>query len=163
MFERISLVFVALLFLISMGCGGGDTVPVNGTVTLDGIPLANANVVFHAVASGRPAVARTNASGQFSLSSIGENDGAYPGDYTITIVAVSETPAPDANVDPMKDLDQHIENGMKELNKEQNEMQPRRSHESLVHENYTSVAKSPLEITVPNDGPIELKLTHDGT
>jgi len=169
-----------LLLLLCAGCGGNGTVPVNGTVTLNGEPLANANVIFHSPEVGRPAVARTDANGSFALSSFGEADGALPGEYTVTIVALAEMPTTFANIDPMQDLDGHIAEGEEERLSTQDKPQvvegadgaprmemaagqPSKKHESLIHENYTSVSKSPLKVSIPSYGPVELKLTEDGT
>jgi hypothetical protein len=145
-----------------VGCGGHGTVPVQGIVTLDGAPLADANVIFHSATEGRPAVARTDAEGRFVLSSYNQ-DGAYPGDYTVTIVAVPKVSEEEMNADPMQDLDQHIAEGMKHSREEFEEMGQRKQHQSLVHEKYTNVAKSPLKVKVPVRGPLELKLNKDGT
>ena len=56
-----------------MGCGGGDlptTVPVTGTVTLDGNPVEGATVNFMSETENRLASGTTDASGKFTLQTI---------------------------------------------------------------------------------------------
>ncbi|HID75213.1 MAG TPA: carboxypeptidase regulatory-like domain-containing protein [Planctomycetaceae bacterium] len=84
--------FWVLLVLTGMvlGCAGSDrpeTVPVSGTVTLNGQPLAGAHVVFTLKEGGELAKATgtTDSQGKYQLSTFGENDGAVPGSYVVTI------------------------------------------------------------------------------
>lgn len=74
------------------GCGGGGIapIPVEGTVTLDGKPLANASVVFLSKQGGRPAIGKTDASGHFQLKTVKANDGAVPGENVVTISVVPD-------------------------------------------------------------------------
>ena len=86
--------FFALSFLVSAGCAKGkttpkpDLVPVKGPVTLDGQPLADADVSF--AFDGTPPAgyygsgARTDAQGHYELQCTGEN-GAVPGKYKVTV------------------------------------------------------------------------------
>jgi len=79
--------------LILAGCGGGgsdsdrpETVPATGTVTLQGQPVEGANVAFVAEsAEGRGAVATTDESGHFELTTFEPGDGAIPGKYKVKI------------------------------------------------------------------------------
>jgi hypothetical protein len=57
---------------------------VTGTITVDGVPLANAVVSF-LPEKGQLAVGTTDAQGKFSLSTFEENDGALPGRYRVAI------------------------------------------------------------------------------
>ncbi len=84
--------FCALLSLLVLGfagCGGGSIapVPVSGKVALKGKPIEGALVTFHSggTGGGRSASGRTAADGTFKLTTNRTNDGAQPGDYTITI------------------------------------------------------------------------------
>jgi hypothetical protein len=66
-------------------------VAVRGVVkTKSGQPCDGALVVFHPQAKDRlndpKPVATTDSSGNFSLTTFAENDGAVPGDYGVTIV-----------------------------------------------------------------------------
>jgi hypothetical protein len=75
-----------LLCVIGAGCGGGELVPVQGTVKLDGKPLAGVSVLFLAQgADGRNATGFTDTDGVFRLSTLGREDGAMPGKYKVVI------------------------------------------------------------------------------
>lgn len=75
--------------LLSVGCGGSGslgTVPVTGSVTLDGEPVEGASVVFSPVtAEGRAAAAKTGPDGKFKLTTQATDDGAVPGSYKVAI------------------------------------------------------------------------------
>lgn len=76
-----------IVLLATAGCGGASgPVPVRGTVTLDGQPLANATVQFLAGSpDARDAMGTTDADGAFSLSTFKPGDGALPGKYKVVI------------------------------------------------------------------------------
>ncbi|QDT66340.1 DUF4198 domain-containing protein [Calycomorphotria hydatis] len=68
-------------------------VPVEGTVTLDGKPLADANVVFepigteNGIASGQPSYAVTDSDGHFQIGNPVKNrDGAAVGEHRVRIL-----------------------------------------------------------------------------
>lgn len=72
------------------GCGGArregpETVKVTGTVTLDGKPLAGANVTFSPKVAGPPAFGETDEQGRFSLQTFEPGDGAISGKYLVTV------------------------------------------------------------------------------
>lgn len=69
-----------------LGCGssGPEIASVEGTVTLDGQPLANASVVF-VPEGGRPAGASTDAQGKYVLNFSGGRKGALPGKNVVRI------------------------------------------------------------------------------
>lgn len=78
----------ALVFLLvaATGCSRSGTVRVQGTVNLDGKPLAGATVLFISQeAEGRDANGSTNADGVFHLSTFQPNDGALPGKYKVVV------------------------------------------------------------------------------
>jgi hypothetical protein len=95
-FEFRSLRFVSCFVLrisclaVIAGCGSGK-IPVDGTVLLDGQPLANADVLFMPKSGGRPATGKTNADGKFKLSTDRPDDGVLPGEYDVGVNAVSVT------------------------------------------------------------------------
>lgn len=69
------------------GCGGGDSPKlgkVKGVVTLDGQPLAGAQVEF-LPASGRPSIAETGEDGSYQLSYTADDNGAVVGQHTVKI------------------------------------------------------------------------------
>jgi len=80
---------IALGFLVclgSAGCGPDRpaTARVTGTVTLEGQPVAEADVNFIPT-EGRPASGRTDAEGRFSLSTFVPGDGVLPGEHVVTV------------------------------------------------------------------------------
>jgi len=82
-------VLCALMILLA-GCGGsnGDTPElgnVRGTVTLDGAPLAGAQISFQPVAGGRPSTGTTGDDGTYSLSFSNDQSGAKVGEHTVSI------------------------------------------------------------------------------
>lgn len=91
------VVCVAVIFLA--GCGGsGDLVPVEGLVTLNGRPLADASVTLTPVRAIDPGpfVGKTDAEGRFVLSPPGsERGGVAVGEYFLYITTVE--PVPDAD------------------------------------------------------------------
>jgi hypothetical protein len=70
--------------VLTAGCGS-QTVPVKGTVTVNGKPLANASVQFLNQDGGKDARGFTNADGEFELTTFQPKDGAMPGQYKITV------------------------------------------------------------------------------
>lgn len=70
--------------LFAAGCS--NLVPVQGEVTLDGQPLAGAQVMF-VPTTGRPATGKTDAHGKFRLTTNHANDGVAAGEYTVTVTA----------------------------------------------------------------------------
>jgi hypothetical protein len=83
MMQRIAVVAFALVTLV--GCRQSETVPVTGTVTLNGQPAADAEVIF-TPSKGRVASGATDAAGRFTLSTNQPGDGAVPGDHKVTVV-----------------------------------------------------------------------------
>lgn len=83
-------VLVWSVTLVSTGCGGRAdefaTAPVQGRVSIDGKPLANAQIIF-TPERGPSATAVTEADGTFVLSSHGNGDGAVVGRHLVTVMA----------------------------------------------------------------------------
>ena len=79
------------------GCPGSgdrpDTYSVSGTVKFSGAPLADATVMFAPVDGQRIALGRTNANGEYSLTTFSPNDGAMEGDYTVLVRKAMNTSA----------------------------------------------------------------------
>jgi hypothetical protein len=91
-FLRAVVIFATATFL-AVGCGdtGGGTARVKGKVTVAGLPVEGIAVTFTPT-SGRPAVGVTDASGNFTLSTLNNADGAVPGTHK---VAFSKGPSGD--------------------------------------------------------------------
>jgi hypothetical protein len=98
-FARLFL-FVGIMMT---GCGGPALVPVSGTVTLDGQPLAGAYVTFEPVEGALELVSMgvTDTSGRYTLS-CGEEPGAIPGKHRIQLTTV----APGSHADELTALPQ---------------------------------------------------------
>ncbi len=72
--------------LMAGGCGSAHPASVQGTVTLDAEPLADADVTFHPVGEGALAQGRTDAHGRYTLST-GPRAGLAPAEYRVTVAA----------------------------------------------------------------------------
>lgn len=76
--------------LLMVGCGKAKTagrpktVPVFGTVTLNGQPVAEAQVVFQAKGKSPSATGLTDSSGKYRLMTF-DVEGAVPGEYAVAI------------------------------------------------------------------------------
>lgn len=87
------LVVAATLVAASMGCGGAGygEVPVSGTVTYDGDPLAHVHLSFQPVAKdksgfGPGSFGRTDEQGKFELRTVyPDAPGALAGEHRVTI------------------------------------------------------------------------------
>lgn len=81
-----------LALILAAGCGDdglGKRYPVSGTVTYNGAPVAKASISF-VPATVSPTGEQRGATGvvtdgQYTLSTQGGDDGAFPGDYLVTI------------------------------------------------------------------------------
>lgn len=129
------------------GCGGkprheflAGAVPVAGTVTVDGKPLARATVTLTpdiTSAGGRQAVAITKEDGTYEAStsvpglSLEESKGVVPGTYTVTVTCIG---MPDGAPMPADIVDEHdaVSRGAKQL----------------VPERFTKVETTKLRVTV---------------
>jgi hypothetical protein len=86
--RNLSLFGIGMMILITMiGCKKDAAVgKVTGTVTLDGKPLPNAQVVFHPENENElPPLGGTDSSGHYELFYTEKNAGAVPGVYTATV------------------------------------------------------------------------------
>jgi hypothetical protein len=91
-FPRLSWILPVCL-MIAAGCGPDRplTIPVNGTVTVDGTPVEGASVMFMPQFQGRPAVGLTDTSGRFTLTTFARGDGAQPGQHKVTVTLQKTT------------------------------------------------------------------------
>ena len=88
--NRRPLTAASLLVLAALaaGCGRGrpPVVPVSGTVTVDGKPLAGGAITV-APEKGRAAGGRIGPAGRFELSSWQPGDGVAPGTHRVEVIA----------------------------------------------------------------------------
>jgi hypothetical protein len=79
----------ALVGILVAGCGKKSTEPaVEGVVTLNGQPLANASVQFvpQGASMGQAGFGKTDAAGKFAIGSAdGKQHGSPPGEYLVVI------------------------------------------------------------------------------
>jgi hypothetical protein len=95
-----SVLALALLTLsiCAAGCGSSAqsdrpaTYPVSGTVTMNGQPVADANVNFQLADGSRSASGVTNSQGRFELTTFAAGDGALPGEYLVAITQFEKPP-----------------------------------------------------------------------
>jgi hypothetical protein len=90
---------LACVFLTGCKPVGPEIASVEGLVTFDGEPLANASVMF-IPQGGRPAIARTDSSGKYVLNFSGGRKGAIPGPNKVRISTVAEA-SEDENGNPI--------------------------------------------------------------
>lgn len=85
------VLFCCCLFVAGCGSGKSQTLPVSGSIkTKDGKPCDNALVVFHPQETERvnapKPFAKTDAQGNFIITTEVEGDGALAGKYGVTVV-----------------------------------------------------------------------------
>jgi hypothetical protein len=99
LFSLVSISWVSFM----AGCGEPSigTVPVTGTVKVDGQPMEGVSITFHPDGSGRAASGKSDAQGNFKLTTIIAGDGALPGKYKVS-ASKHENPSDDLpkDVDP---------------------------------------------------------------
>ena len=86
----------ALLLSYIAGCGRSDLpelAEVTGTITLDGRPLENVDVMFSPVAGGRPSASRTNSEGRYRLYYSSDISGAIIGNHQVSLSKIERHPA----------------------------------------------------------------------
>ena len=103
--KRVALLLACVVpvMVASFGCApAGDDgplrVPATVTISHNGSPVDGANVTFVPKGEGQAAYGVTDAGGKAKLSTLGEDDGAIPGDYDV-MVRKTETEASDVQVD----------------------------------------------------------------
>ena len=83
--------------LVLAGCPSSgdrpDTYATSGTIKFAGAPLADATVMFTPNDGQRIALGRTNANGEYSLTTFSPNDGAMEGNYTVLVRKAMNTSA----------------------------------------------------------------------
>ncbi|MFM7163854.1 MAG: hypothetical protein ACKO3T_01310 [Planctomycetaceae bacterium] len=136
--------------MLSQGCAGGPripaTFPVTGKVLYKGAPLVDAEVSFVSKLDNqdvRPANGRTDADGEFSLTTYidpqHEVEGATAGQYTVTV----------NKVETMSD-----EEMMKQFQKN-----PSMTFKPLVPTRYTVPSETPLVASVEAGGKNHFEFT----
>jgi hypothetical protein len=128
----------AFLILTPMGCGGNGNpshVRVSGTITLNGAPLAGAQVTFIPIndTQGIGAEARTEADGRYQLIDRRGKPGTEPGAYKVTI---SKRLMPDGSEVPVDDKTPPIRSPARES----------------LPPYYSDASRTRLQVVVPEQG-----------
>jgi hypothetical protein len=89
-FWRRCLCLAAALLLTGCGAAGPELAPVSGTVTLDGQPIENADVVFQPEDARSPSYGRTGPDGRYELGYKRGVAGALVGKHTVSIRVSAE-------------------------------------------------------------------------
>jgi hypothetical protein len=117
-------------------------------VRLDGRAVPGAVVTFHPVTGGRMATGTCNEQGHFELTTLQSRDGAFPGQYRVTVqYSEGVTPPPSTNV-------RDAFAGMAAAAK-QAKVVPK----FVVPERYSRPDMTELRSTVPQAGKVTLELT----
>ena len=103
--NRVMLAFAFLITSLA-GCGGGGSnlVPVTGTVTYQGKPLANATVTFIPQGDGSLGVASTGEDGTFRIETGGEF-GVAPGMCSVTVTKMESSGGGQAALEKMSEAE----------------------------------------------------------
>ena len=81
---------VPVLLIAGCSSGGPSTVPVKGTLTIDGQPANNITITFSPLDASLEAATGTVTNGQFELfSGVEGKPGAVPGKYKIVLAATA--------------------------------------------------------------------------
>lgn len=144
------------LLVAAMGCGKGR-IAVKGIVTLDGVPVEGALVVFFPEGGkGRPATATTGPDGTFRLGTQSDGDGAIPGAY-LALVSKSKPMYSSPEELRKAKLDKYLaEMSGKDTD---DSKRPKAQHELPAL--YGGEASTPFRIVVPPRGVVELDLHSD--
>ena len=96
---RIALVFrlacAGFVLLPLIGCDrsstqGAATLPVKGTVTLNGKPLTKGHVIFEPDGAGKEATGDIQPDGSFVLTTYQKDDGAVIGNHRVSIMTTEK-------------------------------------------------------------------------
>jgi hypothetical protein len=138
----------AILVLLAAGCGGPsrpETVALSGRVTYQGKPVTCGEIMFYPE-QGRPAAGAIGPDGSYRLTTFVSGDGATPGRYRVTILAVRVTGGA-----PAKSFEDEARGGGGA---------PRNVTEWLVPEKYSRLETTPLKAEVTRDSKtIDFNLT----
>ncbi|WP_153558308.1 carboxypeptidase-like regulatory domain-containing protein [Roseimaritima sediminicola] len=152
---------LGLALLAQVGCGGPGnppTYPVIGTLTQDGKPVADATVSFVSLDTNQSSVGRTDASGNFQLTTFESNDGAVPGEYKVRVFKFEPTEELVATEVVSSVGDDEMEEMPSDYTDPGASREPA-APKNLLPEIYNSVERTPLKATVTEgDNKIDLSL-----
>jgi len=162
--SSVGCALVPLVLLVVPGCGGkGKPVRVNGSVTLDGKPLAGATVTFvpAGAARGRMAGGITDGDGQFRLTTFAEGDGALPGEYKVTVDLLDTSVGEKFLASQSPGADEFKARMMRHSPKDRTAFQRAmaKTPRSPVPELYRNSSTTPFQESVPTNGSVKLELS----
>ncbi len=158
---RYSLVACYVLFVV--GCGGSDQpelVPVSGKVTLEGVPVSGASVLFQPDAGGRPGTGVTDENGIYHISSYGQpKDGTVAGVHKVAVIKIGGEGASALAQAAPNQADPNALSEMAAPDPNAKAAAPKIDY--LVPQRYGDANTSGLKLTVPDGGgdDINLELT----
>jgi hypothetical protein len=79
------ILFVSILLISGCQDKGEKVIPVTGTITQKGQPLADVQIEFRKTDTGAMSFAETNAEGHFTLIHTHGKSGAEPGKYRVSV------------------------------------------------------------------------------
>lgn len=153
-----ALLVVVVFGIVAAGCGsqvqtGSEPVyPVSGVVSYRGQPVAEADVTFFNAEKNRSAFGRTNAKGEYKLTTFSANDGALEGSHVVTIVKLETLP----ETAPVADLESedYVPPGFEETT-------PPKTPKSELPERYADQSTSGLTATIETAGPNQVDFELD--
>lgn len=165
--RRPILLFALTAGLVSVSGCGDKLTPVNGTVTYDGTPVDGATIVFMSESGSKQAIGRSDDSGKFALE-YNNGPGIPAGTYKVMVTRtkIIEGQAPG---DPGAKIDKSYLDKMKAKDLPKAGAGPAMMPEVKTGGGkkvdlgdlppaYASPTTTPLSVTVPSSGPVELKL-----
>ncbi|MBX3398447.1 MAG: carboxypeptidase regulatory-like domain-containing protein [Gemmataceae bacterium] len=169
------------LLLVTGGCGSGF-VPVSGKVTLDGAPVAGAQVTFVTESGDKAFSGGTNEAGDFEITS-GPHKGVPAGNYKVTVIKAPAFGSSTASTKPgdpeyMKDMMAASKKDQPKTGTKAMNMAPQgkgmmmmpmggagpsgaATIKSELPSVYSLNTTTPFKVTVPHDGPVVLDLKDD--
>jgi hypothetical protein len=98
--QRLTAVLSVVLSVVGCNRSPYELAPVRGRVTIDGLPLSSAKVMFAPSDAadtpnpGKPAFGLLSDDGSFALTTYEDDDGAVVGEHWVTIVKLSKDNKP---------------------------------------------------------------------
>lgn len=97
---RVITTLLSIVAAASLGCrseepvlipGRSPTIPVHGKITFEGTPIEGATVMFFSEKLMITSYGKTNASGQYHLTTYEPGDGAPAGRYQVSVKKIEQT------------------------------------------------------------------------
>ena len=159
---RSGVVTACMVLFVLAGCGrqADEPAPVEGKITQEGEPVANATITFTPEdGKGRRATGMSGADGTFKMTTRNTGDGVVPGAYKVTVSKQSGTATGDeytdtTGADYIRKMKEMAMKGKK----------PAGRAKSDIHSSYGDEQTTALKFTIPAGGnkDLEIKLNRNG-